>query len=70
MDCVEHDLEGTVHDRVELLGIEGAGQRRRALHVDEEDRHLLALAAEGASLDQDALGEMPRCVGGGWAGCG
>jgi hypothetical protein len=67
MHGVEHDLEGAVHDHVEVFGVEGSGQLGRALHVDEEDGHLLALAAKRASLGQDPLGQVTRCVGGGRA---
>src|SRR5215510_15682217 len=44
---VEHELEGAVHHGMELLGIHGAGQLGGALDVDEEDRDLLTLAAQG-----------------------
>ena len=67
---VEHELEGAVHDGVELLGVEGARQLGRTLDVYEQDGDLLALAAEGAPFFENALGEMLRRVGGGSAGSG
>src|SRR5262249_23140216 len=54
--------ERVVHDGVELLGIERAGELGGTLHVDEEDCDLLALAAEGAPLGQDALSQVTRGV--------
>jgi hypothetical protein len=63
MHGVEHELEGAVHDSVELFGVEGPCQLRRALDVYEQDRDLLALAAEGAAVLEDALGKMVRRVG-------
>ena len=44
------------------LGAGLLGQFERALHVREQDRHLLALALEGGARLQDPLGEMARCV--------
>ena len=50
-----------------LLGVDLLGEIHRALHVGEEDGHLLALAFEGAARGEDLLGEMLRRVGA-WIG--
>jgi hypothetical protein len=55
-------LEEAVHDPVPLLGIELLGELHRALHVGEEDGHLLALALEGAR-GEDLVGEVSGRVG-------
>jgi hypothetical protein len=55
MNPVGKDLEETVEDAVPLLGIDLFGQRYGALHVGEEDGHLLPLAFEGAARSQDLL---------------
>src|SRR6266508_6715707 len=60
---VQHELERDIHHSVELFGVEGAGQLGRALDVDEEDRDLLALAAEGAPFLEDAFGQVVGRVG-------
>ncbi len=62
VDGVQHELEGAVHQLMELLRVEGAGQLGRALHVDEEDGHVLPFAAERSALGENALGEVPRRV--------
>jgi hypothetical protein len=51
-------LKETVQDLVPLFRIELLGEVHRALHVGEEDGHLLALALEGASRGEDLLGEV------------
>jgi hypothetical protein len=70
VDGIPHELEGAVHDDMELFRVERAGQLGRALDVHEEDRDLLARAAQRAPFLQDALGEVVRGVGGGSAGRG
>ena len=42
----DEDREEAVHDPVPFLGVDLLGEVHRALHVGEEDRHLLALAFE------------------------
>src|SRR5207247_9931379 len=56
------ELEEAVEDAVPLLGVELLGEVHRALHIGEEDRHLLALAFEGGAGAQDLLGEVPGRV--------
>src|SRR5205823_9080699 len=46
-----------------LLGVDLLRQLHRALHVGEEDGHLLALALEGGAGSEDLLGEVLRRVG-------
>jgi hypothetical protein len=65
VDRLEHDLERPVDDRVDVFGIEPLGHRREAGDVGEHDRHLLALAFDGAARGEDFVGEMLRRVGGG-----
>jgi hypothetical protein len=67
MDAVGQDHEEAVHDAVPLLGIDPRREVHRALHVDEEHGHLLALALEGGAEREDLLGEVLRRVGGGRA---
>ncbi len=67
MHFLEHEAEGAIHDRVHLLGPEALGQRRRVAKVREEYADVLALAFEGATAGEDALGQMLRCVGAGRA---
>ncbi len=69
MDFREHEVEGTLHEPVDLFGIEALRQRREPGDVDEEDRHLLALALERARRREDLLGEVLRGVGA-WGGEG
>jgi hypothetical protein len=62
MDAFAEDREEAIHDPVPFLGI-NLLELHRALHVSEDDRHLLALALEGAAGSQDLLGEVFRGVG-------
>ena len=48
VDLVQHQLEGPVHESVDVLGVEPLGERREPRDVDEEDRDLLALPFQGA----------------------
>jgi len=48
VDGLEDDLEGAVHDGVDIFGIQALGHRREAGDVGEEHRHLFALALDGA----------------------
>jgi len=64
---LEHEPEGAIHERVHLLGPEAFGERRRVAKVREEHGDVLALAFEGATAGEDALGQMLRCVGAGHA---
>ena len=57
------DGEEAVHDPVPLFRIDLRRQLHGTLHVDEEHRHLLALALEGAARGEDPLGEVLRGVG-------
>src|SRR5437016_1098902 len=59
--------EGPVHDTVEVLRIESGRKRREADTIDEQHRHLLALALERAAGGEDLFGQVPRGVGRGLA---
>ena len=60
--AVGEDGEEPIHDAVPVLGVDLLGERHRALHVGEEDGHLLALALHRRARRQDPLGEMARRV--------
>jgi hypothetical protein len=47
MHGVQHDVERALHDGAHILWVETLGHRREATHVDDEDRRLLAFAANG-----------------------
>src|SRR5262245_47004516 len=68
MDAGGENLEEAIDDRAPALGIELLGQLHRALHIGEEDGHLLPLALESGTGGEDLLGEMPRRVRVGVAG--
>ena len=53
VNALGEDREEAIHDPVPLLGIDLLGELHRALHVGEEDRHLLALAFEGGAPTTD-----------------
>src|SRR5205823_14765288 len=61
--ALSEELEEAVHDLVPLFGIDLRGEIHGALHVREEDRHLLALPFEGAAGGEDLLGEVLRRIG-------
>jgi len=61
--AVGKDLEEAIEDGVPLLRIELFRQLHRALHVGEEDGHLLALAFEGRLGLEDFVGQVLGCVG-------
>src|SRR6266705_7133588 len=61
--AVGEDGEEAVEDPVPRLGVHLLGELHRALHVGEEDGHLLALALEGGARGEDLLGEMTGGVG-------
>ena len=58
----QDDLEGAVHDCVDVLGIERLGHRRKSRHVREHHGDDLPLALDGALGGEDLLGKVPRCV--------
>src|SRR5881409_359324 len=58
MHAFGEELEEAVEEAVPLLGVELLGEVHRALHVGEENRHLLALAFEGGAGAQNLLGEV------------
>ena len=62
MHPLRQDLEEAVEDAVPLLGVDLLGQLHRALHVGEEDGHLLALALQGGLRLEDLVGEVLRGV--------
>ena len=62
VNALGEDREETIHDLVPLFGVELLGKIHRALHVGEENRHLLALAFEGGSRRKDLLSEVFRSV--------
>src|SRR5262245_17643076 len=57
MNAVGEDRKEAIHNRVPLLGIDLFSEVHRALHVREEDGHLLALAFESGTRRQDLLSE-------------
>jgi len=63
MDALGEDREEAVEDAVPGLGVDLLGQVHRALHVGEEDGHLLPLAFEGGPGSEDLLREVLRRVG-------
>ena len=67
VDLAEHQLEGSVHEGVGVLGIEPFGQRGEAGDVDEEHGDELALALEHSPRGEDLLGQVLGRVGTG--GC-
>lgn len=56
VDLGRDQLEASVHDAVDVLGVELLGQGRKARHVAEEHGHLAALALERGAAGQDLLG--------------
>jgi hypothetical protein len=48
VDLGQHQFERARHQPMDVFRIEPLGQRREAGHVDEEDRHLFALALQRA----------------------
>jgi hypothetical protein len=54
--------EEVIHGRMSLFGIDLLGKIHRALHVGEENSHLLSLPFEGSARGQDLLGEVFRRV--------
>src|SRR5262249_25885592 len=67
---IQDDLEGAVHDPVDVLGIELLRHRRESRHVREHHGDDLPLALAGAFGGEDLLGEVFGWVGlrGGEAG--
>jgi hypothetical protein len=71
MDGLHHPLEHGIEELARLLGVALGEQLHRALHVGEEDGHLLALARvgpgptplEGRLRGEDLLGEVARGIG-------
>ena len=55
---VHHQLEHGIEELAGLLGVAVGQQLHRALHVGEENGHLLALALEGLLRGQDPLDEV------------
>ena len=62
VDGLQDDLEGLIHDRVDVFGIQALGHRRETGDVSEEHRDLLALALDGAARAENLVGEMLRRV--------
>jgi len=63
VNALGQDFEEPIHDAMPLLWVELGGELRRSLDVDEQHRHLLSLAFEGAARREDLLGEVLRGVG-------
>ena len=63
VDRAQDHLEGAVHDRVDVLGVELLGHRGEARHVREHHGDDLALALDGALGGEDLLGEVLGGVG-------
>ena len=62
VDLPEHQFERTVHEDVDVLGIEPFGQRGEAGDVGEKHRDLLTFTFEGGLRGQDLFGKMPGRV--------
>jgi hypothetical protein len=65
VNCLQHDLERPVHNRVDVFGVQFFGDRREAAHIHEHHGDVLALALHGALGGEDLLGEVLWRVGGG-----
>jgi hypothetical protein len=63
VNLAEHQLEGTVHESVDVLGIEPFGQRGEAGDVDEEHGDEFALTFERGPRGEDLLSQVLRGVG-------
>src|SRR5262249_21908894 len=63
LDAVAEEEEEALHDLRPRLGVEVLCQLHRALHVDEEDADLLALALDRGFRLADLLGEERRVRG-------
>jgi hypothetical protein len=62
VDTFGEDREEPIHDFVPLFGIDLLRELHRALHVGEQDGHLLPLAFESGLRLQDLLSQMPRRI--------
>jgi len=58
VDLGEHQLEGAIHELVDVLRVETLGQCGEARDVHEEDGDELALALQRALRDEDLLGQV------------
>jgi hypothetical protein len=67
VDALGEDREEAIEDRVPLFGLDPLRDLHGALDVHEQHRDVLALALQGASRSEDAIGEMAGGVGAGWA---
>ena len=63
VNSVGEDREEALHDLVPVFRVDRLREIHRPLEVGEEDRHLLALAFDGAAGGEDLLGEVLRSVG-------
>jgi hypothetical protein len=63
VDLIQRQLEETAQEGVHPLGAKALGQWCGVRNVAKEDRHLLALALEGARQIQDLLGQVLGGVG-------
>ena len=63
VDLIHEDLEASVHDPVDLLGVELLGDGSEVCHVGKEDGDELALAFDGAPGGENLLGEELGGVG-------
>jgi hypothetical protein len=63
LDAVGEDLKEALHDLRPRFRIHPLGNLHRAPDVDEEHRHLLALALERRLRPQDLLRKVLRGVG-------
>ena len=58
VDLGEHQLEGAVHELVDVLGVEALREGGESRDVHEEHGDELALAFEGALGGEDLLGKV------------
>jgi hypothetical protein len=58
VDALADQAVEAVHDLAPHLAVDALGEIHRALHVGEQDRHLLALAAQRRRRGGDPVGEV------------
>jgi len=63
VDLIHEDLETSIHDLVDFLGVEFLGDGGVVGYVGEEDGDELPFALDGASGREDFVGQEFGCVG-------
>ena len=67
VDFIHEDLETTVHNLVDFLGVDLLWHGSVVGHICKKDRHQLSFALDGAAGGQDLVGKK---FGGVWLGHG